>query len=487
MLTARAVAVSILNDARTAHAWASDLIDQHLSRIPLAANDRRFVMQLVYGVIRRKATLDTLLKPFIRRPFHEVEPVLLDILRVGAFQIGLLTQVPRHAAVYETVHVAERIGRSDAKRFINGVLRRIAEVVADEFAPFAAADTIPFDASPTPRYRRLRHELLPNPHIDFPAYFASGFSLPGWLADRWLQRYSQPEALRLGFWFNSTPPLWLRVNRLKLDREAYRIILTANGIDCELGPHPQSLRLTEALPIRELPGYSDGAFTIQDLSAMTVATALAPQPGWRVLDLCAAPGGKTTHLAELMNNRGTIVACDVDPGRLKTMTTLCQRLGVTIVEPHLLEKFASSPPPGPYDAALVDVPCSNTGVLARRPEVRWRLRPGEFPDLIQLQTRLLLTAVEQVKPGGIVVYSTCSIEPEENQGVIAAVQRGIPSLILEAEQVSVPGQPSDGGYWARLRLPERHPAKSPVAKPRHHLDHSHPMQNHKSDRTELAE
>jgi 16S rRNA (cytosine967-C5)-methyltransferase len=171
-----------------------------------------------------------------------------------------------------------------------------------------------------------------------------------------------------------------------------------------------------------------------------------------VLDLCAAPGGKTTHLAELMDNRGKVTACDIDQKRLDTVTSLCQRLGIKGVETVLL-KENGEPPAGPFDAALVDVPCSNTGVLGRRPEVRWRIKPTEFEHLIRLQTRLLLQAVERVRPGGAVVYSTCSIEPDENVGVVKAVRRAIKGLTMEAEHTSVPGRPSDGGYWARLRKP----------------------------------
>jgi 16S rRNA (cytosine967-C5)-methyltransferase len=310
-----------------------------------------------------------------------------------------------------------------------------------------------------PRYRKHARDLLPDPAAAPPGYLAAAFSWPRWLADRWLARYGRDECVRLGFWFNAPPPLWLRVNTLKLDRESYRLVLAAKGIDAEPGEHPQSLHLLEGASVRELPGYAEGEFTVQDLSSMAVASAVNPQPGWRVLDLCAAPGGKTTHLAELMQDRGKIVACDIDPKRLDTVTALCQRLGVTIIEPHLLDKEDTNPPAGPFHAALVDVPCSNTGVLGRRPEVRWRLRPNEFEDLIRLQTRLLFTALDRVLPGGVVMYSTCSIEPDENEGVVKAVRRAIKGLIVEAEGHAIPGAPADGGYWARLRKPQ----SSPVA------------------------
>jgi 16S rRNA (cytosine967-C5)-methyltransferase len=303
---------------------------------------------------------------------------------------------------------------------------------------------------PEGRYRKLTQPVLPDPRTDPDAYFAAAFSWPKWLAERWLDRHGPDECVRLGFWFNSPPPLWVRTNKLHTDRESYRLRLAAGLIDAETGEHPQSLRLLEHHAIRDLPGYADGDFSVQDHSSMLVAQAVNPQPGNRVLDLCAAPGGKTTHLAELMDNRGRVVACDIEQKRLYTVTTLCQRLGIKGVETVQLEEDGE-PPPGPYDAALVDVPCSNTGVLGRRPEVRWRLKPVEFEYLIRLQTRLLLQAVERVKPRGVIVYSTCSIEPDENDGVVQTVCRMVRGLTLEADHYAIPGRPSDGGYWARLR------------------------------------
>jgi 16S rRNA (cytosine967-C5)-methyltransferase len=483
-ITARAVAADVLNLARTRKAFAADAIDETLgsadSASRLIAQDRRFVTQLVFGVLRRRGTLDALITPFVTRPLHAVEPRLWDLLRLGSFQLAFLTQVPPHAAVHETVELARHVGSPTAKGFVNGVLRRVAELVTNEFVDYAYSDTVPFGEEPNPpapfpkreggekqspsplrggvgggvsfRYRKLTKPVLPDPDADEVGYLGAGFSWPKWLADRWHSRFGWDECVRLGFWFNAPPPLWLRVNKLHDDREAYRLRLAAALIDAETGAHPQSLRLVEGHAVRDLPGYADGDFAIQDLSAMAVASALNPQPGMSILDLCAAPGGKTTHLAELADNRGRIVACDIDAKRLETATALCQRLGIRGVETvHLKEN--DDPPAGPFDAALVDVPCSNTGVLGRRPEVRWRLKPNEFEHLVRLQTRLLFSAIERVKPGGAVVYSTCSIEPDENEGVVAAVRRGIKGLKVETEGRAVPGRPADGGYWARLRKP----------------------------------
>jgi 16S rRNA (cytosine967-C5)-methyltransferase len=299
-------------------------------------------------------------------------------------------------------------------------------------------------------YRRLARPILPDPLTAPSDYFASAFSFPKWLADRWHERYGPEECTRLGFWFNSPPPLWIRVNKLHTRRETYRLNLAAKLLEAEPGEHPQSLRFQEHHPIRDLPGYDEGDFCVQDHSSMLVASALAPQPGMHVLDLCSAPGGKTTHLMELMDNRGRVTACDIDARRLETVTAQCQRLGLNGVE-TLVVKEKGDPPPGPFDAALVDVPCSNTGVIGRRPEVRWRLKPNEFEHLVRLQTRLLIQAIERVKPGGAVVYSTCSIEPDENERVVKGVCKAMKGLTLEAEHHTIPGQPADGGYWARLR------------------------------------
>lgn len=481
MTTARQVAADVLHRSRSREAFAAELIDEALSpasgrrepavlvaqnsRLTSAAHqelsplDRRFLTQLVFGVIRRRGTLDALLKPFIRTSFAAVQPRVWDVLHLGTFQLVFLTHVPKHAAVNETVELASYVGVPKAKGFVNGVMRRIAELVTDEFTDKPGADAVPFDLvyhpdTPThelsPRYRKLTKPVLPDPNHETLAYFAAGHSLPRWLIDRWISRFGPDECGRLGFWFNTPPPLWIRANKLHNDRETYRLRLAAALIDAEPGEHPQSLRLPDPPAIRDLPGYDAGDFAVQDHSSMLVASALGVQPGMHVLDLCAAPGGKTTHLAELMDNRGRITACDTDPKRLKTVTTLCHRLGIKGVETVLLKDNAD-PPAGPFDAALVDVPCSNTGVLGRRPEVRWRLKPNEFEHLIRLQTRLLILAAERVKPGGAVVYSTCSIEPDENQGVVKAVLRGMRSLRLEAEHHAVAGRPSDGGYWARLR------------------------------------
>jgi 16S rRNA (cytosine967-C5)-methyltransferase len=447
--TARSLALQVLLESHAKDAFVQEILDKHLTEAGLSAADRRLATQLTYGVLRRRGTLDALLRPLITRQPHQVEPWLWEALRLGAFQIALLTQIPRHAALFETVELAAAYQRPGAKGFLNGVLRQFAALVTEERVDRPAADALPLEQG---QYRQLARPVLPDPAAHSVQYLAAAFALPRWLAERWQERFAWEECLRLGFWFAGPAPVWLRCNTLRTTRQALHEAFAHADILVEPGAHPQALRLAEPMAIRELPGYGQGWFTVQDESAMRVGSALAPPPGSRVLDLCAAPGGKTTHLAELMRNQGQIVACDVDDRRLQTLADLCQRLGVTIVEPRRLHPERNEEPPaGPFDAVLVDVPCSNTGVLGRRPEVRWRLRPEEFRYLARLQTKLLLQAAERIRPGGAIVYSTCSMEPEENRPVVQAVLQAMPDLVVEAEEEQVPGQPADGGYWARLR------------------------------------
>lgn len=447
--TARSLALQILIDLETEDAFVQEALDRRLNEATLSPADRRLCTQLTYGVLRRRGTLDALLRPAITREAHKVEAWIWQALRLGAFQLALLSHIPPHAAINETVELAEQVGLPRAKGFLNGVLRNVSRHLTDETGNQAGADWLPVEAG---TYRRLAPGVLPDPATSRVEYLAAGFSLPPWLVERWSTRFAWEELLRLGFWFAVPAPLWLRVNPLRCERGRYLEALTAVGFKAEAGEHPQSVRLTDSSSIRDLPGYAEGWFSVQDLSAMKVATALAPSPGMRVLDLCSAPGGKTTHLAELMRNEGEIVACDVDDHRLQTVRTLAERLGVTIIAPRRLHPERNEDPPeGPFDAALVDVPCSNTGVLGRRPEARWRLTPRDFERLVPLQTKLLIQACERVRPGGSVVYSTCSIEPEENQGVVRNVLKALREWQLEAEEESLPGMPADGGYWARLR------------------------------------
>jgi 16S rRNA (cytosine967-C5)-methyltransferase len=446
---ARSLALEALLRCARHDAFVQEVLDRLLSENPLPPADRGLATQLVYGTLRRRGSLDALLRLCVSRRPDQVEPWLWDVLRLGACQLLLLDHVPAHAALNETVELTARFDRPQAKGFLNGVLRSLARLATRDEATGPAADALPLEGG---RYRRLGRAVLPDPRADPVQYLTLGFALPEWLARRWSQRHDADECRRLGFWFAGPAPLTLRVNPLRTTRDALLAALTEKGAAAEAGTHPQAVRLREPAPVRSLPGYDAGLFAVQDEAAMRVASALAPQPGWQVLDLCAAPGGKATHLAELMGDAGVVMACDPDEARLKTVAELAARLGLKSVR---TARVGAEPgegvPEGPFDAALVDVPCSNTGVLGRRPEVRWRLRPSDLDHLADLQARLLGAAAERVRPGGVVVYATCSVEPEENAALVRRVVTERGGLTLEAEEEAVPGRPADGGYWARLR------------------------------------
>lgn len=446
--TARSLALQVLLDCARHDGFVQDVLDRHLSG-PQARGmlppDRRLATNLAYGVLRRRGTLSWLVQPFVNRAPDQVEPWLWETLLLGAYQLTLLTQIPVHAALNETVELAAQFGVVRAKGFINGVLRACAALVTPDRADAPAANALPLEGG---AYRRLAKGVLPDPAMRGVDYLARGFGLPLWLARRWSNRVGLEEAMRLGFWFAGPAPLTLRINPLRTTREQMMEALTKEGWDATTGEHPQAIRLRDHAVVPDLPGYKEGWFSVQDESAMRVASAVNPEPGATILDLCAAPGSKTAHLAELMQDKGRIVACDGDVGRLLTVGELVTRLGLRSIE-VVRHQTEETVPRGRFDAVLVDVPCSNTGVLGRRPEVRWRLTLQDIAQLRSVQERLLRQAMGKVRAGGVVVYSTCSIEPEENGDLVRRVVGE--QFEVEAEEESSPGQPADGGYWARLR------------------------------------
>lgn len=448
--TSRQLAFVLLDAWSQTGEFPSKRLDELAPTIP--PQERALAMELVYGVVRRKGTLDALLRPNVKRERDKIEDGVWTLLRIGAYQLGFLDGVPAHAAVHETVEVAKQMADPNWTGFLNAVLRKMTEFISSEPATAAASDTFPLTEG---RFRKLTSAAFPDPGRDPAAYLASAFGFPRWMVERWAKKNSSPEELfRLGFWFNSPSPVWIRTNLLKTTREALQADLKAAGVETQTGLIPASLRLERAAGIETLPGFADGRFTVQDESAMHAALLLNPLPGETVLDLCAAPGTKTTHLAELMQNTGRIVATDVRPDRLARITENAQRSGATIIEPRLIRDDARDLPDEMFDAILIDVPCSNTGVLGRRPEVRWRLKSSEVREMTEIQTRLVAAAAKRLKPGGRLVYSTCSIEPEENQGVVRGLLDRRKDFTLAKEKAHVPGAPADGGYQALLKKNE---------------------------------
>lgn len=412
----------------------------------LSSQDRGLAMDVASGVVRRRRTIDSLLESQITRPRSNVETDLWRLLQMGVYQVAF-SRTPDHAAVDTIVELARTVGCSRWCGFVNGILRNIGRLVTTDSVPVPAQNALPLEDG---TFVRLDQSVLPNPAEEPTEYFGRAFSLPRSLARRWTTRLKHGELLRSCFYSIKPPAMHLRVNRLRATVAQVMSALQAHGVCVEPGHSAWSLSISHASKIIDLPGYTEGWWSVQDDSAMLAAELVAPKAGERILDLCSAPGGKTTQLAELSDDAASITACDVSAERLARVTDSIQRLQLQSVTTQLISRDGSDVPVGPFDAVLVDVPCSNTGVLARRPEARWRFRESDLEELIQIQTRLLLTAFENVREGGRIVYSTCSIEPEETTDLVNHVTRLLPDLKVMQQRMLLPGDVGDGAFQALL-------------------------------------
>lgn len=443
----RLLAWKTLQEHYSSGRFVSDILSDLDAGLRLGSQERGLAVDLTSGVVRRMRTLDLILQSQMSRDRGSVEADLWTLLQLGAYQI-LFAKTPLHAAVDATVEMARQVGQSRWTGFANGVLRSVAALLTEEEVTSPSADAVPIADG---RFRKLSKELFANPTIDTTGYFGEAFSLPRSLARRWTQRMTLQELQRAGFHSLSVPVTVLRINRLKKTVADVQAALAEHGAVVTPGHHDWSLRLAGGNKLTDLPGYHDGWWSVQDESAMHAVDLLKPQPNERILDLCAAPGGKSTQLAEMSGDTAEIIACDVAAHRLKRVSDSIERLGLRSITPTLIDRDGSDLPDGPFNAVLVDVPCSNTGVLSRRPEARWRFREAELQDLVPLQMKLLMTAVDLVRPGGRVVYSTCSIEPEETTKLLADVVAAAPAISLETQQMQLPGNPGDGAFQAVLR------------------------------------
>jgi 16S rRNA (cytosine967-C5)-methyltransferase len=406
------------------------MLDRTIRAQGLVDPDRSFLTELVYGTIRWRGNLDWVLRQFVLpRKLKNLERMrgsgsvsVLDILRLGLYQLLFLDGVPDHAAVNESVELAKKCGYEGLSGLVNAVLRRAAR----------SRGTISY----------------PDIRVDPIKYIAARYSHPEWLVKRWIERYGVDETIQLCSANNLRAPLYIRTNLLNTSRDQLISSLEKEGAravpSCNL---PESIKITE-IPssVNELSSYRRGWFQVQDESSMLASHILDPQPGETVIDICAAPGGKSTHIAELMQNRGKIWAFDIDARRLPLVSQACQRLGITIVQAieadarKLDERLSGEK----ADRVLVDAPCTGLGVLRRRVEIRWRRTPDQLEKFPGLQYAILASAARHVKPGGVLVYCTCSIEPEENQQVVARFLEAHPQFQIEIPPIPPlkTGQPS---------------------------------------------
>jgi 16S rRNA (cytosine967-C5)-methyltransferase len=445
--TAREAALRVLEEHRVSGMWVSDLLDRVFRESGIPSVERALATELACGVVRRQGTLDAILRTLIARPSDQVEVALWTILRLGVYQIVILDGIPAHAAVHETVELCKRAGRMRWSGFVNGVLRGATRLATDEFVSEPSAWAVPVGND---RHRKLTKPVFFEPSSDLPAYVASAYSMPLWLIERWTKRYQPTELIRLCAWFNSTPSLMIRANPLRSSFDHVLNLFQSGGVAARQLADTDTIVVEDVSRVDQLAGYKEGWFVVQDYSASCAAMRLAPQPGQRVWDVCSAPGGKTCHLAAIMKNHGEILATDIRSDRLEIVRENATRLGVDIIRTQLVDEPGFRLPNGPFDAILVDVPCSNTGVLGKRPEARWRITPNGIDELINVQANLLGRALERLAPGGRLVYSTCSIEAAENQQIVRQVLNYFSGARLVEEEDFIPGQPGDGAYQALI-------------------------------------
>ena len=425
---AREVAVRALERVEAAASFADTALDHELASRPLSPRDAALAMELVYGTLRWQRYLDWILAPHSRRRLETLDARVRVILRMTAYQIALLDRVPTFAAVNDAVTLAPRT--PGVKPFVNAVLRSFARRAPREREPAAPRD--PLEA------------------------LATRCSFPTWLAARWVARFGREEAEALMRASNERPPLTLRANALRTTRDVLAERLAAEeGLAVRPTRHaPEGLVVGPGGAPASWRAFGDGSFAVQDEASMLVGRLLAPEPGATVADVCAAPGTKTTHIAELMADRGRVLAFDREPERLARVREAAARLGITVVDARdgavdvLAPGFRDA-----CDAVLVDAPCSNLGVLRRNPEVKWRRQPSDLGPASRQQSEILAAAATMVKPGGRLVYATCSLEPEENEAVVSAFLRARPEFAIDAPDKFV--LPLDPDGWLRCR-PDRH-------------------------------
>ena len=387
----RGAAIKILNRVERTDSYLDKLLDSELKSDEIADVDKGLLAELVHGVLRWQGRLDWILNGFTHGNFAKSEINIKNALRVGLYQILFLTHVPQYAAVNETVEFIKRLRGEKVANFVNAVLRNIIRTIDGIHYPKVEDDPI--------------------------QYLAVYYSHPQWMVKRWAARFEREELEKLLIANNEVPPLTLRINKLKIAPPEFLSLLDKQNIQ-----YQGSSFIDYFIKVRSLSGiaqmniFQSGYFSIQDESAALPVLLLAPQPGERVIDMCAAPGGKTTYIAEMMKNEGEIFAVDKYESKLNFIRMSCERLGITNVQFTIAD--SSELDIQPADKVIVDVPCSGLGVLRKKPDIKWKREPEDIQKLIKIQSTLLENAARLVKPGGVLVYSTCTTEPEENDFIV---------------------------------------------------------------------
>lgn len=403
---AREAALDILCRIEENDAFADLAMEAHLEEASLTPRDRALTTELVYGTLRWRRALDRELEARSTRPIAELDGWVRNLLRLSVYQLRHLDRVPAWAAVDDAVRIAQRRGHKGIGSYVNGVLRNVA---------------------------RNSPATLPDPEDPVEA-LATRSSFPSWVIRRWVDRYGMKESEDLASAMNERPPMTVRVNTLKITRDALAArLMSQEKVSARPTAYaPDGLVLEDSPPLLLLRAFHDGLLTAQDEASILIGHLVNPKPGEIIADVSAAPGTKTTHLAQLMEGKGRLIAMDPHPNRLKLVAEACHRLGVEIVECHAGRAEALAPSFGPIcQRVLVDAPCSNLGVIRRHPDVKWRRRESDLETLPNTQHAILSAAATLVRPNGLLVYATCSLEPEENDSVVTRFLSERPDFHLD--------------------------------------------------------
>lgn len=427
-MSPRQIAVEILIRIRKDDAFADILIHNEFSKHDLSNLDKSFISALVHGTLRWQGKLDWLIEQFYRGSFKKCPAAITAILETALYQILQMSKTPEFAAVNEAVRLAQkRKGRYWGNR-VNAILRNYLR----------KKDTIKF----------------PDLKIDPVEAIAVRYSHPRWLVKRWIARYGTEETGLLCAANNKIPDLSLRINPLKTTRADLIRELKANGVSIKSDAVPDGfIKTNPSINLTTLPSFQKGYFTIQDISAGLVGLLSDPSPGETIIDLCAAPGGKTTHLAELARGQCTIIANDCNWQRLNLIRQNIERLQLPNI--YLVRADAAGFSARPVDKVLLDAPCSGLGVLAKRSDLRWKRTLKDIQNLSLLQTQLIEKAAGLVKPGGYLVYSTCTIEPDENEMIIEKFLKKYSEFAFARPPACIPENFISNTYFIKT-LPHKH-------------------------------
>ena len=412
----RGLAIKILNRIDRTDAYLERMLDNEMKSMEMSGPDKALLYEIVHGVVRWQGRLDWILNGFYKGTFSKAIPNLKNALRVALYQILFLDRVPDYAAVNEVVEFVKKLQGQKPADLVNAVLRNII--------------------------RSKNAIRYPDPGEDLVGYLAAYYSHPSWMVKRYIARFGREDTEKLLAANNEKPYLTLRINALKTKPDEFKALLESVGLKYRQGAYlPEFFKLMNLTNITAWDYYTKGYFNIQDESAGLACRLLDVQEGQRVLDMCAAPGGKTAYIAALMHSRGEVVAIDRFESRLKLLQKNMTRLSVDCV--RIVEADALEYKSLPFDRVLVDAPCSGSGTLSKKPDIKWKKDLFDIRDLNILQSKLLAKAASLVKVGGVIVYSTCSIEPEENFEIVKKFLNENPNFKFETAKDKFPEDITD--------------------------------------------